>query len=140
MDSAGAQSVGPHETPQSASSRFLVEIVAWVTGPWALVQITGMWWMAITAAVLLIGLAALFSTPGDKRTVLVPTPGPVRVAIEVALLVVAVVGAAIVITAWAWYAVLALGIAFVITNLPRWRWLMEGAPPVARSGAEADPE
>ncbi len=41
--------------------------------------------MVVPALVVLIGLPAVFSTKGDKRQVLVPTPGPLRVVIEILL-------------------------------------------------------
>ncbi|MDA0256878.1 MAG: hypothetical protein O3C25_03955, partial [Chloroflexi bacterium] len=73
----------PFDTPASAASRFLVEVVAWVSGPWAAAQLSP--WLILPALVILVGLPAVFSTVGDKRRVLVATPGPPRLAIEVGL-------------------------------------------------------
>lgn len=126
---SGAENLSPHDTPQSSGARFLVEVVAWVTGPWAAAELTGEWWIAIPVAIVLIGVPAVFSTPGDKKNVLIPTPGKLRVAIELTLLAVAVSASAVVITAWAWYAIVALALAFLITNFPRMRWLAAGATP-----------
>ena len=80
----------PYDTPVSAGLRFSVEILAWVAGPWAATELT--FWLWPPAAILLIGLPAVFSTRGDKRQVLVPTPGPVRVLIELLLHAVAIGG------------------------------------------------
>lgn len=78
------------DTPVRALSRFVVEVLAWVLGPWAVSQRAG-WAAAWVAAVLLVMVPAVFSTEGDKHHTVVPTPGPVRVLVEVALFGVAAV-------------------------------------------------
>ena len=128
--SAPAEPVSPYDTPQSASARFLIEIVAWVTGPWAAAEILGSWLVAVPVAAVLLVLPAMLSTPGDKRKIVVATPGRLRVGIELLLVAVAVAASAVVLPTWSWYAVLALALAVVITNIPRLKWLWEGAPPV----------
>ena len=85
--------LGQFDSPASATLRFLVELIAWVAGPWAVATITGELWTAIPAALILIGAVSIFSTPGDKLHVVVATPGPVRLAIEILLAAAAVVGA-----------------------------------------------
>ncbi len=116
----------PYDTPLSAGLRFGVELTAWVAGPWAAAQAAP--WLAIPALVVLVGLPAVFSTKGDKRQVVVSTPGAVRVVIELALHAVAVAGAWI-----AWPAWLALAVTLVVAaalgvGLPRLGWLLRGAP------------
>ncbi len=116
----------PYDTPVSAGLRFSVEILAWIAGPWAVTEVT--FWLWPPAALLLIGLPAVFSTKGDKRQVLVPTPGPVRVLIELLLHAVAI-GAA-----WiAWPPLAAAPTTLVVaaalvTGFPRLVWLLRGAP------------
>ncbi len=115
----------PHDTLVSGALRFLVEIIAWVAGPWAVAQIS--LWLVVPVLVILVGMPAVFSTVGDKRKVIVPTPGPVRVLIELLLYVVAVGGAWI-----AWPIVPAIVstvivIAALATGIPRTMWLLRGA-------------
>jgi hypothetical protein len=120
----------PYDTPLSAGLRFLVEVIAWVAGPWAAARLT--LWLALPTAIILVGTPAIFSAKGDKKQVLVPTPGPVRVAIELLLHAVAVAGPWIV---WpAPFALLATLVvaAALITGLPRLRWLLRGAPDADR--------
>jgi hypothetical protein len=77
---------------------------------------------------LLVGLPALFSTRNDKRQVVIPTPGIIRVGIELILYSVAAI------TPWfVWSAVasaVATGIvvASLLTGIPRILWLVKGAP------------
>lgn len=120
----------PYDTPWSAASRFLIELAAWVAGPWAVAEITGSGWWAIPTAVVLLGLPALFNTPGDKEFDGIPTPGPVRIAIEMLLLAAAVAGAWIAWPPWAGVVVSVLGMVMLVTGVPRYRWLAAGAPPV----------
>ena len=70
----------PFDTQLSSGLRFLVEVIAWVSGPWAASQLSV--WVIVPALVLLIGLPSIFSTPGDKRQIVVATPGPLRVLLE----------------------------------------------------------
>ena len=125
----------PYDTPVSAGLRFSVEILAWIAGPWAVTEVT--FWLWPPAALLLIALPAVFSTRGDKRQVLVPTPGPARVLIEFLLHAVAIMGAWI-----AWPALVATPVtlvvaAAVVTGFPRLLWLLRGAPtPVSRVSPE----
>ena len=116
----------PYDTPVSAGLRFSVEILAWVAGPWAATEVT--FWLWPPAALLRIGLPAVFSTKGDKRQVLVPTPGPVRVLIELLLHAVAIGAAWIV-----WPPLVAAPTTLVVaaalvTGFPRLVWLLRGAP------------
>ena len=77
----------PHDTPVSSSLRFLSELIAWVAGAWAASTLTN--WLVLPVLVVLVGLPAVFSTQNDKRQVVIATPGPIRVAIELLLYAVA---------------------------------------------------
>jgi hypothetical protein len=123
----------PYDTAASASTRFAIELVAWVAGPWAAADTVGFWWAAIPALLVLVGLPAVFNTPGDKHTDGIATPGPIRIGIEMFLLVVAVGSAWIVWPPWAAVAVAILATVMLLTGLPRYRWLAAGAPAVAGS-------
>lgn len=116
----------PYDTLMSGGLRFLSELIAWVAGPWAV----GQWsnWLILPALVLLMGLPGVFSTPNDKRQVVVSTPGPIRVMIELLLYLVAAVAPWYV---WpklgAWLAV-GIVIASIAAGIPRLLWLLRGAP------------
>ena len=117
-----------HDTASSSSTRFLIELAAWVAGPWAAASLAGSRWVAVPVALVLVAVPAVFSTPGDKNQIVVPTPGPTRVLIEVVLLVAAIGAAALV---WPWWAALIValvGIAMLVTGRNRLRWLLAGAP------------
>ncbi len=122
------EGLGPHDTYLSASLRFIMELVAWVAGPWAAADLTGSGWVAVPALVVLVVLPSMFSTEGDKKQVIVSTPGPTRLVIELALIAVAVAGAWIVWPAWLASAVSVIAAAAIATGLPRSRWLASGAP------------
>ncbi|MEU6714719.1 hypothetical protein ABZ897_24915 [Nonomuraea sp. NPDC046802] len=102
--------------------RFGMELIAWVATPWALWSSSVP--LALLSAVALIGLPTVFSTPGDKRHVIVAVPGYVTIML-VGLHLIAAVAAAWVV----WHAVAAalVSVAAVVTvvlELPRWRWLL----------------
>ena len=123
----------PFDTPLTSGLRFLVEIIAWVSGPWAAAQLFA--WLVVPALVILVGLPSVFSTPGDKKQIVVATPGPLRVLLELALHGVAVVGAWIV---WpTWLAVLATVCVFaaLTVEIPRIKWLLRGAPMAVGKGS-----
>jgi len=122
----------PFDTPSSSASRFGIELVAWIAGPWAAADLFGSNWVAVPAALILLALPAIFNTPGDKHTTGIATPGPVRIAIEMLLLIVAVISAWLVWPTWAAGLVTMLGVALIVTGLPRYRWLLAGAPAVQR--------
>ncbi len=117
----------PFDTPFSSGLRFLVEIFAWVAGPWAAAEVSD--WFAIPTAIILIGLPTIFSTSGDKKQVVVATPGPARVLLELALHGVAVAAAWLVWPAWLAVVVTIVVVAALATGMPRTKWLIRGASP-----------
>ena len=121
----------PYDTVASALLRFVVEVIAWVVGPWAIAHLTGIWFLAIPVALLLVVVTAVFSTPGDKDNVIVPTPGPLRLAIEITLGLIAVLGAWLVWPTWAAVAVTFIVIAAAVTGWRRAVWLAHDAPATA---------
>lgn len=118
--------VHPYDTGVTSGLRFFVEIIAWSSGPWAVAELSI--WFVIPALVVLIGLPAVFSTPGDKKQVIVPTPGPLRVTLELLLHGVAVTGAWIVWPIWLAVAVTICVVAAFVVGTPRTLWLFRGAP------------
>lgn len=121
----------PYDTYASGGLRFVVELLAWIAGPWAVAEIAGSGWAAMPAAVILLALPAIFSTPGDKEQVVVAIDGPIRLVIELALSTVAVAGAWIAWPQWLAVPTTLVVAAALITGRRRARWLLEGAPPVA---------
>ncbi len=127
----------PYDTPASSGSRFSIELVAWVAGPWAAAEATGSGWVAVPVLLVLLSLPAVFNTAGDKHTTGVATPGPIRIGIEMLLLAVALGSAWYVWPLWAAILVTLLGVVLLATGIPRYRWLAAGAPPVSpKDGAE----
>ncbi|RZT12854.1 hypothetical protein EV649_7223 [Kribbella sp. VKM Ac-2569] len=124
-----------HTAPDSRLAsvfRFTTELIAWVGAPWAIAPHSVL--LAIASVVVLIGLPTVFQTWGDKPHVVVPVPGFVTV------LLVLLQAVAAVVAAWfAWPTVVAvvvsvLAAACVVTEQPRWRWLLAGqAPPAPTS-------
>ncbi len=115
-----------YDTVLSSGLRFLTELIAWVAGPWAASLYSN--WLVVPAILLLVGLPSIFSTPNDKNTIVVPTPGAIRVVIEFLLYAVAAIAPWFV-----WSASVAAGadivvLATIITGAARMRWLLRGAP------------
>lgn len=127
---SGAAGPSPYDTPVSAGSRFAVELVAWIAGPWAASNVAGSAWVVLPALLVLVGLPAMFNTPGDKHTDGIATPGPIRIGIEMFLLAVAIVSAWVVWPDWGAIAVTILGVVMVVSGVARYRWLGAGAPEV----------
>ncbi len=117
----------PYDTVLSSGLRFLTELIAWVAGPWAASLYSS--WLVVPAIVLLIGLPSVFSTPNDKKTVVVPTPGGIRVVIEFLLYSVAAVAPWFVWSPGIAAAAATIVFATIITSAARTRWLLRGAPP-----------
>lgn len=112
--------------------RFLTELIAWVAAPWALWPHSPA--LAIGAVLLLIGLPAVFSTPGDRPGdgVLVPVPGAVTILLVLLQLAAAIAAAWLIWPWWAATSVTALCLIVPVTEQPRWRRL------VPRSGREGN--
>ncbi len=117
----------PYDTVLSSGLRFLTELIAWVAGPWAASLYSN--WLVVPAIVLLIGLPSIFSTPNDKNTVVVPTPGGIRLVIELLLYSVAAVAPWFVWSPGVAAAAAIIVFASIITGAARSRWLLRGAPP-----------
>ena len=116
----------PFDTPLSAGLRFGTELIAWIAGPWAAGAYSA--WLIVPALAVLVGLPSVFSTPGDKNVVVVPTPGPLRVLIELFIYSVALLAPWMV---WPQPVVVATSlvvVASVATGIPRIAWLFKGAP------------
>lgn len=115
----------PYDNVLSASLRFTTELIAWVAGPWAAGNISN--WLIVPAILILVGLPATFSTINDKRQVIVPTPGPVRVLIEVFLYAVAASAPWFIWPHTAVVATTTVVIFAIVLGYPRLLWLMKGA-------------
>jgi hypothetical protein len=85
-------------------------------------------WLILPVLVLLVGLPSIFSTTNDKNNVVVPTPGPIRVLIELFLFTVAVVAPWFVWSPAVSGVAVAIVIATIVAGAPRISWLMRGAP------------
>ncbi len=118
--------VHPHDTALSAGLRFLAELIAWVAGPWAAAQASR--WLVVPVVVGLLVLPGVFSTPNDKRNVVVPTPGPIRILIELALFSVAAAAPWLVWPTPVAAACVAIVVLALLTGATRLRWLWHGAP------------
>ncbi len=116
----------PFDTVLTSALRFLAEVVAWVAGPWAAAEQSI--WLIVPALVVLVGLPSLFSMPGDKRQVIVATPGPLRALLELALHAVAIAGSWLVWPAWLAVIATVVVVAALATGIPRMVWLLRGAP------------
>jgi hypothetical protein len=116
----------PYDTPVSSSLRFLTELIAWVAGPWAIGTMSA--WLVVPALALLVGLPSIFSTRNDKRQVIVSTPGPARVGLELVLYVVAAVAPWFVWPAAVAWVALGIVVASLVAGMPRIMWLLKGAP------------
>lgn len=104
--------------------RFVAEMTAWVCTPWALWSYSIP--LAIGAVLLLIGLPALFGTPGDRPggDPPVAVPGIVTVSLVVLQLVAAAASAWALWGTWIAASVTVLCLVVPFTELPRWRALL----------------
>jgi hypothetical protein len=120
----------PHDTLASGGFRFLSELVAWIAGPWAMGVINP--WLTLPTLVVLVGLPAVFSTPGDKRTIIIATPGPARILIEMLQYTVAVIAPWYVWPDWAATISVVAVILSLTLGLKRFAWLLGGAKEIPR--------
>lgn len=109
----------------AAALRFPTELVAWVATPWALAGYS--WVLAVLSVVVLIGVPTVFTTPGDKTHGIVAVPGRVTILIVLSQITAAVVSAWWVWPMWAAVPVSLLACAGLVTEQPRWRWLLTRA-------------
>lgn len=113
----------PGHNDARGALRFLTELIAWVAVPWALWPHSRA--LAVGAVMLLIGLPAVFSTPGDRPggDMPIPVPGIVTVLLVLIQLVAATAAAWVIWPWWAVTAVTALCLIVPVTEQPRWRRL-----------------
>jgi hypothetical protein len=112
----------PTDTVASAGLRFAIEVLAWVAGPWAAGEISP--WLIAPTAVVLIGLVGIFSTPGNKTKIVVATPGPARLGIELLLHVIVATAPWLVWPQWAAIACGAVVVGSLVAGIPRTRWML----------------
>ncbi|MDR8412338.1 hypothetical protein MTP10_26830 [Nonomuraea sp. 3-1Str] len=121
------------DNPAGSALRFATELIAWVATPWALASHSVA--LAVLSVVVLIGLPTLFSTPGDKRSVIVAVPGFVTILLVLLQLVAAVAASWVAWPAAVAVVVSVLAVATVAFEVPRWRWLLSGgARSTSRTG------
>jgi len=116
----------PYDTAASSGLRFTSELIAWIAGPWAVSLVSV--WLVPFATIILLGLPSVFSTVNDKRNVVIPIPGVLRIGIEFLLYTTALVASWFI---WPFsYALCATVIVTlsVFLGLPRLLWLLKGAP------------
>jgi hypothetical protein len=129
MDDASRLSVG------QAGLRFLIELgalAAWGIAGWRMTDSAARWLLVIAIPVAGAAAWATFRVPGDASAgggAPIPVSGPVRLVLEVALLLGAAVALA---TAWrpavGWvYA--AVVAAHYLMTIRRTRWLLSAPPP-----------
>ena len=119
----------PLDTIFSAASRFAIELVAWIAGPWAAADLAGNWLAAIPSVAILVALPGVFSTTGDKRHVVVAVPGRIRFAVEVLLTAIAISSALLVWTYIGAILIAIVAIVMFVTGAPRARWLLSNSAP-----------
>jgi hypothetical protein len=116
----------PYDTFLSATTRFLSELIAWVSGPWALSLISS--WLILPGLLLLLGLPSVFSTVNDKNKVVVAISGTLRLGIELLLYSVAAIAPIFVWPFWACIVSWIIVSVSLAVGLPRMIWLLRGAP------------
>lgn len=122
-DAAGGETTSGRPDDRTASAlRFATELVAWVATPWALAGHS--WLLAALSVVVLIGLPTLFATRGDKANVIVAVPGWATILLVLLQLAAAVASSWLAWPAWAAVPVTLLAGAALLTERPRWRWLV----------------
>ncbi|WP_031524574.1 hypothetical protein [Streptomyces sp. NRRL F-5123] len=124
MNNAAVGETPPGRPDDRAASvlRFATELVAWVATPWALADRS--WQLAALSVVALIGVPTLFSTPGDKTNVIIAVPGWITILLVLLQLAAAVVSSWLAWPAWAAVSVTLLATAALVSERPRWRWLV----------------
>lgn len=101
-------------------------LIAWVAGPWAMSTSSSR--LVVPAVVLLVAMPGVFSTPNEKRKIVVATRGSIRVALELVLYSVALAAP------WFVWSPIVAGfsngvvVLLVVFGVPRLFWLLRGAP------------
>lgn len=112
----------------NAVLRFGIEVAALAglaAGGWAMGR---SWWRWVLAIVLPVGAALLWGTfrvPGDPGDAAVVVSGTVRLLIEAAVLVAAVVGMFLAVERTVAFGYLIVTLFHYVTSLGRLRWLLE---------------
>jgi hypothetical protein len=122
---AGTEKAGiaAYKEPWYATAlRAGLELVGWIGLPIALWPHSIL--AAIAAPVLLIGVPAIFQTPGDKPGTNVAVPGWVTILMVVAELGGAVAAAWLLFWTWAAVLVTVLALLTCVTEIPRWKLLL----------------
>jgi hypothetical protein len=114
----------PGHDSVSGGVRFLSELIAWVAAPIALWPHSAP--LAVGAVILLIGLPAVFSTPGDRPGggSVVPVPGIVTILLVVLQLAAATAAAWVLWPQWAAAPVTMVCLIALVTEQPRWQSLV----------------
>jgi hypothetical protein len=115
----------PFDTLLAGGLRFGSELIAWIAGPWAAALVAP--WLVVPTLVVLVGLPSVFSTHNDKRKIIVATPGPLRVLIELLLYAVASVAPWLVWSTPLAISCSAIVVGSVVLGAPRTLWLLRGA-------------
>ncbi|WP_426594412.1 hypothetical protein ACPPVS_02580 [Cellulomonas sp. McL0617] len=108
----------------SSIFRFTTELVAWIATPWVLSRHSVV--LAVLSVVVLIGVPTIFGTIGDRGhgRPPVPVPGFVTIGIVLMEFTAAVVASWLLMPTIAAIVVTALVAVGVVTEQPRWRWLL----------------
>jgi hypothetical protein len=108
----------------SSIYRFSTELVAWIATPWVLSRHSLV--LAVLSVVVLIGVPTVFGTIGDRDhgQPMVPVPGFVTIGIVLMEFAAAVVSSWLLMPAIAAAVVTILVAVGVVTEQPRWRWLL----------------
>jgi hypothetical protein len=117
----------PVDTAAGAAFRFAVEVAAWMLIPWAVARAGG-WIPALVVLVAVTAATGTFNAAGDKRREGVTVPGPVRLALEAALGVGAVVAAGYLWGPVGAVPLAALVVAAAVAGHRRSAWLLQGGP------------
>ncbi|WP_372404939.1 hypothetical protein [Streptomyces luteireticuli] len=123
----GETTSGRPDDRAASALRFATELIAWVATPWALASHS--WLLAALSMVVLIGLPTLFSTPGDKTSVIIAVPGWVTILLVLLQLAAAVLSSWFTWPTWAAIAVTFLAATTLVTECRRWRWLLSLTTP-----------
>ena len=115
----------PADTPTGATTRFAVELAAWVLAPWAVSRAVG-WIAGVVVLVAIVAATGTFNAAGDKRHEGVTVRGPVRLALEGALGVGATVAAGYLWGRAGAVPVAVLVVVAAVAGRRRGAWLLQG--------------